>query len=88
MLSLLQKSREVHSQRDALAVQSICLSTAAAIPLSGVPHHHHQSSGAVRSGGEALKEVSLQLLLLNKAGMEQGKELGAAMTAERRFPNP
>lgn len=69
MLSLLQQHREVYSQRDALAAQSICLSTAAAIPLSGVPRHHHQSSGALRAGREAFNEVILQLLLLSKAGI-------------------
>lgn len=40
MLRLLQRW-EVHPKRDALAAQSICLSTAAEIPLPGVPCHHH-----------------------------------------------
>lgn len=86
MLRLLQQQQrwEVHSRRDALAAQSICLSTSAAVPLSGCPATITwlQRSRAATTG-EAFNEVNLQLLLLNKAGMGQGEEPGAAVAAER-----
>lgn len=92
MLHLLQQQQrwEVHSRRDALAAQSICLSTSAAVPLLGCPATITwlQRSRAATTGGEAFNEVNLQLLLLDKAGMGQGEEPGAAVTAERGIPNP
>lgn len=94
MLRLLQQQQrwEVHSRRDALpalAAQSICLSTSAAVPLSGCPATITwlQRSRAATTR-EAFNEVNLQLLLLDKAGMGQGEEPGAAVTAERGIPNP
>lgn len=66
MLRLLQQQQrwEVHSRRDALAAQSICLSTSAAVPLLGCPATITWLQRSRAATGEAFNKVNLQLLFL------------------------